>query len=85
MHVWLDFLTKLQKFTSFAYSWSTSEYKILDSLVPDELLAVNTNAGPYQIEYKDSSLVVILRCLKFSTQQLQGKPQEKCRLFSLIL
>ena len=48
MHAWLDFLTKLQKFTCFAYSWSTSgEYKILDAVVSDELLAANANAGSY--------------------------------------
>ena len=48
IHAWLDFLTKLQKFTSLAYSWSTrEEYKILDGAVPDELLAVNANAGSY--------------------------------------
>ena len=46
-------------------SWSTSEeYKILEAVVPNELLVVNPNAGPYQIEkYKNSSLVVILHCL----------------------
>ena len=59
---WLDFFTKLQKFTSFAYSWSTSEeYKILDAVVSNELLAANANAnvGSYQIkEYKNSSLGV---------------------------
>ena len=65
MHVWLDFLTKLQKISPFAYSWSTSEeYKILDAVVPDELLAVTKSAGSYQIEeYKNPSLVVILHCL----------------------
>ena len=49
------FLTKLQKFTSFAYSWSTSEEcKILYADAPDELLAVSINAGSYQIEgYKN--------------------------------
>ena len=37
MHVWLHFSTKLQKFTSFAWSWSNSEeYKILNAVVPDE-------------------------------------------------
>ena len=25
MHAWLDLVTKLQKYTPFAYSWSTSE------------------------------------------------------------
>ena len=35
----------------FAYSWTTSEeYKILDAVVPDELLAANANANSYQIE-----------------------------------
>ena len=64
-HAWLDFLTNLQKFTTFVYTWSTSkEYKILDAVVPVGLLAVNTNASSYQIEeYKNSSLVVILHCL----------------------
>ena len=35
MHAWLDFITKLQKYTPFAYSWSTSELKNLDAVVPD--------------------------------------------------
>ena len=56
---------------SFAYSWSTSEvevYRILDAIVPDKLLAANTNAGSYQIEeYKNSSLVVILHGLHITT------------------
>ena len=55
------------EFTSFTYSWSISdseEYKILDAVVPDELLAANANVGSYQIkEYNISSLVVILHCL----------------------
>ena len=64
-HAWLDFLTNLQKFITFVYTWSTSEeYKILDAVVPDRLLAFNTSASSYQIEeYKNSSLVVILHCL----------------------
>ena len=69
MHAWLDFLTKLQKFTSFAHSWSASkEYKILDDVVLDKLLAANTNTGSHQIEeYKNSSLVVILHSLNTTT------------------
>ena len=69
MHAWLDFLTKLQKLTSFAYSWSTSrEYKILDAVTPDELLAAKASASSYQIEeHKHSSLVVILYCLYTTT------------------
>ena len=27
VHAWLDLVTKLQKYTSFAYSWSTSVYR----------------------------------------------------------
>ena len=75
-----DFLTKPQKFTSFVDSCSTSEeYKILDTVVPDELLGVNTIAGSYQIEeYKSSSLVVILHCLN-SFQHCD------CVAFSLFL
>ena len=62
MHAWLDFLTNLQKFTSFAYSWSTSEeYLILGAAVHGELYS---NDCSYQIEkYKNSRLVVILHCL----------------------
>ena len=70
MHSWLDFLTKLQKFPSFAYSWSTCEaYKILDAVCCAwRILAANTNAGSCQIgEYKNSSLVVILHCLNTTT------------------
>ena len=70
MYAWLDFFTKLKKFPSSAYSyWSKSkEYKILDAVVPDELLAANANAGSYQIEkYKNKGLVVILHCLNTAT------------------
>ena len=68
MHAWLDFLTKLQKLTSFAYNWSTSkEYKILDAVVPDKMLAVNANTRSYKIEeHKKLSLVVILHYLNSS-------------------
>ena len=35
----------------FAYNWSTNkDYKILDAVVSNEMLAVNANAGSYQIE-----------------------------------
>ena len=56
---------EMQKFTSFGYSWSTNnEYKILDAVVPNKLLAVIANTSFYQIEeFKNSSLVVILHCL----------------------
>ena len=65
MHGWLDFVTKLQKYTSFAYSWTTSEEcKNLNAVVPDQLLAVNTNAIAYRMEeYKNLCLLVILHCL----------------------
>ena len=50
MHASLDFLTKLKKFTSVAYSWSTSEeYKILGPVVPNKSLAANANIGSSQI------------------------------------
>ena len=57
------------KFNSFAYSWLTSEeYKNLDAVVPDELLATNANIGSYQVEeYKNSSLVIILHYLNKTT------------------
>ena len=65
MHAWLDFITKLEKYTSFAYSWSTrEEWKNLDAVVPDQLLAANAYAVAYQMEnYKTSGFVVILHCL----------------------
>ena len=65
-------------------------------LCPTELLAVNPNACSYKIEeYKNLSLVVTLHCLNsfqhsnYAAISLfictaQGKPQNKCRLFSLI-
>ena len=57
------------KFPFFACSCSTSEeYKVLDSAVPNELLAANANASSYQIkEYKNSSLDVILHCFNTTT------------------
>ena len=69
MHAWLDFLTKLQNFTSFTYSRSASKkYKILDAVVLNELLEANTNVGSYPIEeYKNPSLLVILYCLTTTT------------------
>ena len=65
MHTWLDFVTKLHKYNSFAYMWlTTKECKNLDVVVPDQLLAANVDAIAYQMEqYKNSSLVVILHCL----------------------
>ena len=52
MHAWLDFVTKLQKYTSSANIWSTSEE------------CKNLYAVVYQTEeYKYSSFVVILHCL----------------------
>ena len=65
MHAWLDLVTKLQKYTSSAYIWSTSEEcKILDTVVADQLLAASANTVAYQMEeYKNPSLVVILHCL----------------------
>ena len=61
MHAWLDFVTELQKYTSFTYSWSTSEKcKNLDAVMPDQLLAANTDAVAYQMEeYKNPDLFVI--------------------------
>ena len=51
MHASLDSVTKLQKHTSFVYSWSTNEEcKILDAVVPDQLLAANADAVAYQID-----------------------------------
>ena len=66
MHAWLDFETKLQKYTSFAYSWSTSAgpRKNLDAVVPDQFLAAISDTVAYQMEeYKNSGLVAILHCL----------------------
>ena len=60
----MDFVTKLQKYTSFAYSWSTSDCKILDDVLPKQLFAANIGNVAYQIEeYKNSGLIVILDCL----------------------
>ena len=66
---WIFSKNYRNKFTSFAYSWSTSEeYKILDAVVPNELLAASANTSSYQIEeHKNSSLVVILHCLNTKT------------------
>ena len=48
MHAWLYFVTKLQIYTFFAYSWSTSEdSKNLDAVMPEQLLAASANAVPY--------------------------------------
>ena len=65
MHAWLDFVTKLQKYFSFANSWSTNSNKCknLDAIVPDQLLATNAYTVAYQMEEKNSGLVVILHCL----------------------
>ena len=65
MHTWLDFITKLQKYTSFAFSWlPNEECKNLDAVVPDQVLAANDEAVAYQMEKdKNSGLVVILHCL----------------------
>ena len=65
MHASLNFVTKLQKYTFFAHSWSTNdECKNLDSVVLDQLLAPNADAVAYQMEeYKNSGLAVILHCL----------------------
>ena len=51
MNAWLDFVTKLQKYTSFALSWSTSEEcRNLDIVVPNQMLAENVDAVDYKIE-----------------------------------
>ena len=51
VHAWLDFVTKLQKYTSFAYCWSTSEEcKNLDAVVPYQLLPANADAIAYHME-----------------------------------
>ena len=67
MYAWLDFVTKLQKYTSFAYSWLNSIYsKNLDAIVPDQLLAAiaDTDAVAYQIEkYKKFRFGCDLHCL----------------------
>ena len=61
---WLDFVTKLQKCTSFAYSWTTRSANTQDTVVPDQLLAANANDIACQMEeYEISDLVVILHCL----------------------
>ena len=65
MHAWLDFVTRLQVYTSFAYSWSTSkEYKSSDAVMPNQLLAADNDAVAYQMEqYKNLGLVIIFHCL----------------------
>ena len=51
MNAWLDFVTKLQKYTSFALSWSTSEAcRNLDIVVPNQMLVENVDAVDYKIE-----------------------------------
>ena len=62
IHAWLDFFIKLQKYTSFVYSRSTSEEcKNLDAVLPNQLLVVRTDAVVYQMEeYKNLGLIVIL-------------------------
>ena len=71
MHFCLDFLTKLQnknRFPLHTADPTNTEYKVLDAVVPDQLLTVNANTSSYQIEeYKNSSLVVILHCLNTKT------------------
>ena len=64
MHAWLDFVIKLQKYTSLAYSsWTSGNAKTWDAVVPDQLLAANANVIAYQMEeYKNSDFVVILLC-----------------------
>ena len=42
----------------------SEEYKNLDAVIPDQLLAANTDAVAYQMEeHEYSGLVVILHCL----------------------
>ena len=55
MHAWLDFVTKLQKYTFSAYSWSTTkDCKNLDTIEPDQLVAANADNIAYQMEeYKN--------------------------------
>ena len=49
----------------------SEECKILDAVVPNELLTANANTGSYQIEeYKNSTLVLILHCLKTTTSSV---------------
>ena len=46
------------------YARRSVECKNIDAVVPDELIAANTDAIAYHIEeYKNSGLVVILHCL----------------------
>ena len=65
MHVWLDFVIKLQKYISLAYSsWTSGSAKTWDAAVPDQLLAASANVIAYQMEeYENSDLVVILLSL----------------------
>ena len=53
---------KLQKYTPFAYSWSTTRSeKPKDAIVPNQLLAANADTVAYQMEkYENSGLVGIL-------------------------
>ena len=47
---------------------TSEKYKMLDAIVPDELLAANASAGFYQTEeYENSSFVAILPCLNTAT------------------
>ena len=66
--VWLSigFCHKTANYTSFADSWSTSEFcKNLDTVGPNQLLTANADSTfAYQMEeYKNSGLIVILHCL----------------------
>ena len=67
MYTWLDFVTKLQKYTSFLHTAveQLRVQKLKTLLCPTKCLhAANTNAIAYQMEeYNNSSLVMILHCL----------------------
>ena len=80
--MWLSigFCHKTANYTSFADSWSTSEFcKNLDTVGPNQLLTANADSTfAYQMEeYKNSGLIVILHCLNSLTQQL-------CGIFTII-
>ena len=88
MHAWLDFITKLQQFTSFAFSWSPSEEsKNLDAAVPDQVLAANAEAVAYQMEKDKNSGLVVIFWIVFNTRSTWhfhyyiyglGKQQDNC-------
>ena len=62
IHAWVGFVTNLQKYTSFPNSWSNSkEYKNLDAVVHDQLLAANANTIAFR--WKNIILVWLWFCI----------------------